>query len=368
MLRGAEKWLPGYLASLARRRTGGGTRHLLLAVCDHYEPYRGGASRDRARALVARWADALPPLVAPFRDADGRPPRHTFFYPEEEYDPACLDTLADLTRRGFGEVEIHLHHRHDTRDGLREKLERFRDTLRRGHGLLGSTDSTPSFGFIHGNWSLCNSRPDGDWCGVNEELAVLDDAGCYADFTYPSAPSPTQPPLVNTLYRAWDNPAGRGADRGIRLAAGTPPPERNGRTGLVLITGPLLLNWRRRKWGLLPRLENGELSGANPPAPDRIRLWTTAGVGVEGCPDWVFVKLHTHGCVPANADVLLGEPMRRLHETLAAHFNDGLHWRLHYVSARELYNLAIAAEAGKTGDPGPWLNTAISPPPCMGTA
>ena len=48
------------------------------------------------------------------------------------------------------------------------------------------------FAFIHGNWSLDNSRPDGRWCGLNNELILLRELGCYADFTLPSAPSDTQ--------------------------------------------------------------------------------------------------------------------------------------------------------------------------------
>jgi hypothetical protein len=64
---------------------------------------------------------------------------------------------------------------------------------------LDPLSSRIAYGFVHGNWALCNSRPDGDWCGVNEELTVLAQTGCYADFTFPSAPSPTQPRMVNAV-------------------------------------------------------------------------------------------------------------------------------------------------------------------------
>jgi hypothetical protein len=122
---------------------------------------------------------------------------------------------------------------------LREKLVRFRDLLHREHGMLGCRKSevgsrrsegergdcrpptsdlrSPVYAFIHGNWSLCNSRPDGDWCGVNEELGILAETGCYADLTFPSAPSPTQPRTVNSIYRASDRPEGRGHDSGVRV-------------------------------------------------------------------------------------------------------------------------------------------------------
>jgi hypothetical protein len=419
MLRGMNLWLPGYLASLRRRpRHTGGTRHLMVALCDHYEPYRDGVDDATARAHVARWTTAYPAMADSFRDADGGMPRHTFFYPEEEYDPTCLDALGDLMRQGCGEVEIHLHHRHDTPDGLREKLTRFRDLLHEQHGMLGSENSEfrvvsseldahnsqLRFGFIHGKWSLWNSRPDGDWCGVNEELSILAETGCYADLTFPSAPSPTQPRTVNSIYRAHDNPNGRGHDSGVRVVvkedgerstskstetqgsatisggqgeghAGLSAPDVRGgpakwpspwpEPSLLLIQGPLALNVARRKYGLLPHIENAEISGVNPPTPDRIRLWERTGIHVAGRPEWIFVKLHTHGCVPANSDALLGDPIRQMHRALQTHYNDGHDWQLHYVTAREMTNIILAAETGLSGNPGEYRDYRIGQPPVM---
>ena len=84
-----------------------------------------GAERVRA------WLDGYPALVGPYRDSDGRPPRHSFFFPGEEYQPGYLDALASLARRGLGEVELHLHHDGDTPDGLRAKIARVPAPLRR---------------------------------------------------------------------------------------------------------------------------------------------------------------------------------------------------------------------------------------------
>jgi hypothetical protein len=52
-----------------------------------------------------------------------------------------------------------------------------------------------------------------------------------------------------------------------------------------------------------------------------------------------------------------------MHETLSREFNDGARWRLHYVTAREMYNVARAAMDGKGGDPSAWLDYAVAPPP-----
>jgi hypothetical protein len=168
--RGLGYWLPTYLRDWRRRGLprAGEPVHLLLCVCDHFEPKLGGAGPAQAASRVARWVEDYPKAFACFRDSDGRPPRHTFFYPAEEYEPEYLDALGGLCKAGFGEVEIHLHHDNDTADNLRRTLIEFRDTLANRHGLLSRHRETGAlgYGFIHGNWALDNSRPDGKWCGV----------------------------------------------------------------------------------------------------------------------------------------------------------------------------------------------------------
>ncbi len=369
MPRALRIWGPGWLKARWRRPQwhGHGPRHLLLAVADHFEPLRDDLPATQARRLVCDWLAQYRQAFAPFHDADGYRPRHTFFYPGDAYDRDCVASLAEFCGAGWGETEIQLHHRNDTADSLMHRLCDFRNTLNSDHGLLGCDKSgNIRFGFVHGNWALCNSRPDRDWCGVNSELGVLKKAGCYADFTFPSAPSPTQPKTVNTLYRAVDKADGspRGHDDGVEIRV-TPPdtlPRNNPADALPIMPGPLTLDWGRRKWGVLPRLENAELSGANPPRLRRMRHWIASCVHVRGRPEWVFVKLHTHGCVAANRSAVLGDAMRVFHRDLAAVYNDGRRWQLHYVAAREMYNLMRAAECGAGGDPNPWRNFEIQPP------
>jgi hypothetical protein len=75
----------------------------------------------------------------------------------------------------------------------------------------------------------------------------------------------------------------------------------------------------------------------------------------------VFVKVHTHGAIESTARSLLGDGGRALHSALAMHRQRG--WTLHYVTARELYNVARAAMDGKTGDPSAYFDYIVKPPP-----
>jgi hypothetical protein len=72
-------------------------------------------------------------------------------------------------------------------------------------------------------------------------------------------------------------------------------------------------------------------------------LWVRAGVKVSTRPDWYFVKLHTHGVHEPNQDVLLGPAMVRFHETLREWAERDASFRFHYVTAREMANLTMAA-------------------------
>src|SRR5436189_2755716 len=87
--RGLDQWIPSHLAQRRRRRTrrAGEPTHLLLCVADHFEPQLGRAPRSVADGRVARWVAEYPRLFGGFRDSDGLPPRHSFFFPEEEYVP-----------------------------------------------------------------------------------------------------------------------------------------------------------------------------------------------------------------------------------------------------------------------------------------
>lgn len=320
------------------------TRHVFLCIGDHYEPMWGNAAMSVQEERVERWVKEYPKSFDEFKDSRGRCPQHTFFYPAEEYNPTLVERVAELCRRGYGEMEVHLHHDNDTSENLRETLETFKSHLFYEHGMLAQDlDGQITYGFIHGNWALDNSRPDGRWCGVNDEITVLRETGCYADFTMPSAPSPTQTRTINSIYYAIDDPSQpKSHDTGIEARVGQLPP----RKGLLMIQGPLALDWSRKKFGLLPGLDNADLHGRFAPSETRLENWLHAGVGVAGRPDWVFIKLHTHGAKEDNAGTLLGEPMRRFHQMLSDRAARDEHFRYYYVTAREMADLVDQAESG----------------------
>jgi hypothetical protein len=194
-------------------------------------------------------------------------------------------------------------------------------------------------------------------CGVDGELPLLFEAGCYADFTFPSAPDESQPGTVNRIYWPTGDLARRRAyEGGERARVGAFHHDR-----LLLIQGPIAL--ARRPGSLRVRIDSSALDAGDPPTPARVDTWVAQGIHVEGQPEWVFVKVHTHGAPERNAAKILGPAGRRLHEYLAARYNDGRNWVLHYVTAREMYNVAVAAMAGASGNPGEHRDHAVPPPP-----
>jgi hypothetical protein len=283
--RNCHIWLPGYIEQRRQARRRRPPERVWLTFADHYEPLWNGADEATGADRIARWAREWPRTASKFRDSTGRPPCYTCFYPQEEYRPGLMEPLARLAQDRIVDVEVHLHHDGEGQQNFIDRMTAFVDALRQRHGLLRMQNGKTAFAFIHGNWALDNSRPDGRMCGLNNEIALLRDLGCYADFTMPSAPSPTQARLVNTIYWAVDDPhKPKSYDRGIPVAPGSAA------TGdLLMIPGPLGIRWRER---LLPRLENGEVASYDPPTPYRVRRWIDLAprIGADS-----FVKLHTHG-------------------------------------------------------------------------
>lgn len=361
MIRGAQKWL----LPLLRRKPHPAEekiQHIFLAVCDHFEPmHRTDAAGALARLKL--WQEQYPRMAARFRDSSGRGPRHTFFYPIEQHSDEHVRIIADICRATGSEIEVQLHHDGDTEESLAEKIGQGVGQLA-AHGCLATgREGKKRFGFVHGNWALCNSRPDGRWCGVPREISLLRRLGCYGDFTFPSAPSLTQPLSVNQIGYARELGSAASLDALTAAESAATGGLRCSPEHLLLVQGPLALNWSRRKWGLLPRLENADLTGANAPTAQRFRLWQSQRIHVAGRPDWVFIKLHSHGAVPENSEVLLGPAAESFHHFFTSQFPSESGIQTHYVTAREMANLIHAAEDGMKAHPGDcfdhWLKAPV---------
>lgn len=200
----------------------------------------------------------------------------------------------------------------------------------------------PAFGFIHGNWALDNSRQEKgrNFCGVNSEIRLLHDLGCYADFTFPAWQHTAQPRITNAIYYATDDPeAPKSHDRGTRAKVGA------SEVGdLLLVQGALVPYLQGLKRGDRPAMDDSDLAFYRRYAPARADRWIGAAVHVEGCGSRVFVKLHCHGAAERNCECLLGSDLDEMFTDLEARYNDGTHYRLHYVTAREMFNIIRATE------------------------
>jgi len=359
-LRNLHLWFPPYMKTvLARslRPATSGSRHILFCFVDHFEPFDARRTMAQNDQIVNEWLKRYPELCARHVDSDNVMPQHTWFYPGERYYPEYLEALCWLAQKRLGEIELHLHHDGDNEQSLRALLELTKSNFAR-HGALTTAGpiSRVAYAFIHGNSALCNSRR-GLFCGVNDELRILHETGCFADFSFPTYPSESQPRKVNSMYYASSSPnTSRGFDHGRDIKVG-----KKERGHLLLIQGPLALTWRSRRYGILPRVDVGDITGHNPPTPARVQTWVRQRIGVKGRPEWVFIKVSCHGAQAADMEALLGEPADNMYRELERLFRERPGYQLHYVTAREMYNIAKAAEAGCADNPNLYRDYIIPP-------
>lgn len=347
-------------------------KHILFAFVDHFEPNLPVPDPE-----VAMWANDYVAMAGQHVDADGRHPVHTFFQMfSSSIDPdkvhGSLKMLNQLTYSGYGEVEFHLHHgiTYERERTEAEAVQEFiwltqqAKSLFNSRGALITAEPSPqfTFGFIHGMWALDNSRynywddptdPHFEYCGVYNELFLLNRLGAYADFTFP-AWATMEPFIPNVIFYARDDfYAGSYLDpHNIRFVEINQPAFGD----LMIIQGPKT----DTRIGILEGQYNA------PATLERMDMWVSNNVHVFGRGDWIFVKVHTHGCAGdlRQADVwdaFFGESIDRFYRDIQAQYNDGHAWKLHYVSAREMYNIIKAAEAGLGGDPGQYRDFLIPP-------
>ena len=346
-------WVPAYLKGLVTPSPGnrpGAATHVIFLFVDHFE-LAGKAPR------LSEWMSRYPKLTAKHLDADGVHPKHSWFYALDLLREDELEQLRGLVESQLGEIELHWHHDHDTPQSFLEKLREGLSVFQK-HGFMRPVEKgrMGCFAFIHGNWSLNNARGD-RFCGVDGEIELLKSAGCYGDFTFPALHSVAQPNKINAIYYANLEPGTRGYFSGRDAEVGV----RARDDEFMIFEGPLTVNWRDWRFRWHPTIENGEIGqSCSHDDPRRIDAWVRQGMRVKGRPDWVFVKVFSHG--GQDHQSVLGDETDRMFSYLERAYNDGINYKLHYVTAREAYNMVKAAEDGLSGDPNQFRDYLIPHP------
>lgn len=324
--------------------------HIMFCFVDHFEPPLGEEKIGMRR--IMEWVEKWPRIALKHKDSDGCIPRHTWFFAIENLDMPEIEEefryIVDLCKKGYGEVEVHIHHSYDNSESFRGKMLRGLEIYKR-YGMLKKDIKTGGyrFAFIHGGWALDNSRKEDRYCGVNNELQVLRELGCYADFTFPSYGFTSQPKKINSIYYAKDDPQmPKSYNTGVDVRVG------GSEWGdLLIIEGPLGIIWWAPPHRHYPFIETGDITDKNPPTEKRVAKWIELAPIVRGRPEWKFVKIYCHGCYDASMKILLGEPIDWMFSYLEDRYNDGTRYILHYVTSREMYNIIKAAESGLSKSP-----------------
>jgi len=124
---------------------------IMFLFVDHFEL---NGHQDRLDA----WINDFPNMAKKHSDSDGRYPAHSFFYALDLMHEHELEALRPLMDLGFGEIEIHWHHSHDTYTSAHEMISSAMQKFHQ-HGFMTPSQrfSPACFAFIHGNWSFRQS-------------------------------------------------------------------------------------------------------------------------------------------------------------------------------------------------------------------
>ncbi len=307
--------------------------HVLFLIADHHEPGTGeqGAARSK------HWCEMYKKNIEGIKDDFGNPFQYTWFYPYDHLNSQVLFNLNELVFMGLGEVEFQWHHGNDSNSTFPPKLNAAVAWFN-SHGsmLPVGPNPKPQFGFVHGNWALDNSSGNPRQCGVNKELDILRKYGCYADFTFSTLGTVAQPAKINSIYYAKDTDRPKSYNTGEDAKVGS------SNSGFMIFEGPICCDWHDRIW------ESGALETTSPFKPHRVRLWLKYASIVKGRPEWLFVKVYTHGV--QSRDVILSKQFRDMLLELKKVCKKN-RLSLHFVTAREAFNIVKAAEEGYKSNP-----------------
>ena len=326
-------------------------KHILFFMVDHYEPGTREGNIENNRA----WLDKFRVISDKYRDDFGTPFQYTWFYPNEARVKEIAADLADAVRDGYGEVELHWHISAgdlDKKYGGGSFAEHLAEAIQWyqqfGFFITDEPEPKTAFAYIAGNWDLDGVRtPQSESHGITDQITQLNKAGCYADFTYSTIGTNAQPAKVNAIYYVTDDPTvSKSHNTGVDVEVGKVVDDR-----FMIFQGPIEITWNGE-------LEYGAMESDPSFSPARIDKWIDANIHVHGRPEWVFVKVYSHGM--QSRFVVLDHDMAWMLESLKQRCEErGI--KLHFVTAREAYNIVKAAEAGEKGNPEEYRDYKIPP-------
>ncbi|MGI9327971.1 MAG: hypothetical protein ACR2PZ_22315 [Pseudomonadales bacterium] len=323
---GAHRWLASYLKQQKLRCRSAQPKHVLFLVTDHFEPPKQFGI-DKSVDVVRHWCQQYKAACAGQTDSFGTCPRYSWFYRYDNPIDKNLQLLSEMVYAGYGEVEFHLHHGNDTSESFRTTINSGLSWFNRYGAMLGATPHPqPQFAYIAGNWALDNARFDASFSGVNDEIGILGEAGCYADFTFPALGERSQPTRVNQTLWVKDDGNAAAFQRSSCLLDGAAANEAD----LAMIQGPLYVDWKQGD------IEYGALEAYSGYHTDRIQRWLSAGVCADQHGEVQIIKLHTHGVQSEKA--LFENGLSQLFADLKSNV-EAAGGKLHYVTARECFNI-----------------------------
>lgn len=165
--------------------------------CDHFEPYmpildgKAAVGVEYARNMLSSLSEALPIKLSAFFSSQSfvKYIDTTKFHPGGDRVATDEEIMHVLGEFG-ADMQIHIHHESwpDNGEALAQLIELLKDQRLR---LLGIPNDRP-WAFIHGCWAL--NASDLSVCLIENELSILVNGGCVADFTFPAGRSHCDPP------------------------------------------------------------------------------------------------------------------------------------------------------------------------------
>ncbi len=334
----AMVWLPSYLtATEIDPAIPDHQKHLIFLMVDHYEH----GTTDKATQANKEWCDSFRELSNSYRDNYGNRFRYTWFYPYDHHNAAIMRELSLMAYEGHGEVEMHWHLTSalgltpaDYPAALAEAVSWYQQF---GAMITAGADPRTAFGYVAGSWDLDSARPGPKSHGITNQITSLFNEGCYADFTYSTIGTPAQPAKVNSLFYVTDDPLKpKSHNDGEDVLVGSVVNDR-----LMIFEGPIAMDWHGG-------LEYAAIEADPRFSHERVDKWIKANIHVIGRPEWVFVKVYSHGAQSKN--VVIAHDMEVMLKNVIARCEErGI--ALHFMSAREAFNVVKAAEAGQSGNP-----------------